>query len=135
MKAGREHRVPLSPAAVLILNQMRARRSNETDLVFPGAKRGRPISDMAFSMLYRRLETRVSTHGFRTSFRTWAAERTDFPREVAEAALAHLFAGPVERAYQRTDFFQKRRGLMDAWAAYCGGDAGGNVVALAWAGS
>lgn len=132
MKAGREHRVPLSPAAVLILDEMRARRSNEIDLVFPGAKRGRPISDMAFAMLYRRLETRVSTHGFRTSFRTWAAEQTDYSREVAEAALAHLIGGPVERAYQRTDFFQKRRALMEAWSAYCCGDAG-KVVRLATA--
>ena len=123
MKAGREHRVPLPPAAVLILDEMRARRSNETDLVFPGAKRGRPISDMAFSMLYRRLEIRVSTHGFRTSFRTWAAECTDFPREVAEAALAHLVADLTERAYQRSDFFQKRRALMDAWAEFCVGCA------------
>lgn len=119
MKAGREHRVPLADRAIQLLNEQLARRSNQTDLVFPGAKRGRPISDMAFAMLYRRLEIKTTSHGFRTSFRTWAAEQTDFPREVAEAALAHLVDGPVERAYRRTDFFERRRELMGNWTLFC----------------
>ena len=120
MKATREHRVPLSDRAVEILQVMTGLKSNHSNLVFPGSKPGRPISDMAITMLYRRLELDVTTHGFRSTFRDWCAEQTSFSREVAEAALAHQVGNKVERAYARSDLLDKRRELMAAWAAFCG---------------
>ena len=120
MKAAREHRIPLSDRAVTILQVMVSHKSNHSDLVFPGSKPGRPISDMAITMLYRRLELDVTTHGFRSTFRDWCAEQTSFPREVAEAALAHQIGNKVERAYARSDLLDRRRELMAAWAAFCG---------------
>ena len=119
MKAAREHRVPLSDRAVEILQVMAGLKSNHSDLVFPGSKPGRPISDMAITMLYRRLELDVTTHGFRSTFRDWCAEQTSFSREVAEAALAHQVGNKVERAYARSDLLDKRRELMTVWAAFC----------------
>ena len=117
MKAGREHRVPLSAAALSILQRMEDVR--EGDLVFPGDQRT-GLSNMAMLMLLRRMgRDDLTVHGFRSTFRTWAADCTSFPREVIEAALAHLFGDATEQAYQRSDLFQKRRRLMDAWAAYC----------------
>lgn len=116
MKAKREHRVPLSPRAVEILKAVRE-MSDESDLVFPGAKRGRPLSDMTLSKLTKELGFDVDVHGFRTSFRMWAQEQTDAPREVAEAALAHTIRNQAEAAYARSDLFEKRRGLMAAWAS------------------
>jgi integrase len=116
MKAGREHRVPLSEAAMAILGQM----DRSGDFVFPGAKAGRPISNMAMTMVLRRMDRgSLTVHGFRSSFRDWAAERTGFPTEVAEMALAHVVSSKVEAAYRRGDLFQKRRALMDAWAGFC----------------
>ena len=89
-------------------------------LVFPGQKRGKPLSSMALEMLLRRMKVEDATvHGFRSAFRDWAAERTNFPREVAEMSLAHSVGDDVERAYRRTDLFQKRRQIIDAWARYC----------------
>jgi integrase len=118
MKAGREHRVPLSAAAVEILRRMENVREGE--LVFPGDRRA-ALSNMAMLMLLRRMGREdLTVHGFRSTFRTWAAECTSFPREVIEAALAHLVGDATERAYQRGDLFEKRRRLMDGWAAYCG---------------
>ncbi len=123
MKADREHRVPLSDAAMAIIEQMAAGRSGE--VVFPGGKVGRPLSNMALLMLLRRMageEKRwgdLTAHGFRSSFRDWAAERTNFPAEVAEMALAHSVSDKVEAAYRRGDLFQKRRQLAEAWAAFC----------------
>jgi integrase len=118
MKADKEHRVPLAPRAVAILKEMKQIRLNE--YVFPGAKPGRPLSNMALAMLLRRLGYgNITAHGFRSSFRDWAAERTSFPREVAEMALAHKIPDAVEAAYRRSDLFDKRRKLMEAWAAYC----------------
>ena len=118
MKAGREHRVPLSEPAFAILEEMQKVRSE--DFVFPGGKVGRPISNMAMLMLLRRMgHIDLTTHGFRSSFRDWAAERTNFPAEVAEMALAHTVSDTVEAAYRRGDLFQKRRQLMDAWASFC----------------
>ncbi len=117
MKAGKEHRGPLAPAAVAILEQAAERREN--DYVFPGA-RGGALSNMAFLMLLRRMEHGdLTTHGFRSTFRDWAAERTGFPREVAEQALAHTLPDKVEAAYRRSDLFDKRRKLMEAWARFC----------------
>jgi integrase len=121
MKAAREHRVPLSQRATDILQLMAQRKSNHSDLVFPGSKPGQPISNMALTMFYRRLKVDVTTHGFRSTFRDWCSEKTEFPREIAEAALAHQVGSKIERAYARSDLLNRRRDLMDAWAAYCGG--------------
>jgi integrase len=127
MKTGVQHRVPLSARAVAILRQMKGRRMS--DFVFPGFEDGQPLSDMAMLAVLRRLGLDVVTHGFRSSFKDWAAERTDFANEVSEAALAHVVENEVEAAYRRTDLFNKRRELMTAWASYCEPKAG-NVVHL-----
>ena len=92
----------------------------ESDFVFPGGKRGKPLSNMAMlAVLKRTGRSDLTAHGFRSSFRDWAAERTNFPREVAETALAHTVGDKVEAAYRRGDLFQKRRRLMDGWARFC----------------
>jgi integrase len=118
MKAGKEHRVPLSDAALAILEDLR--KVQQDNFVFPGGKAGRPISNMAMLMLLRRMgRGDLTAHGFRSSFRDWAAERTGFPAEVPEMALAHTVSDKVEAAYRRGDLFQKRRQLMDAWARHC----------------
>src|SRR5262249_52607121 len=102
MKASREHRIPLTDAAMLVLKQMKDVRQN--DFIFPGQKLGRPLLNMALLMLLRRMKRDdLTAHGFRSTFRTWAAERTNFPREVVEAALAHVIGDKVEAAYQRGD--------------------------------
>ena len=126
MKAGRAHTIPLTPRAIAILNRMKELRTSEKPetLVFPGGKRDRPLSDMALTMALRRMETGVTAHGFRSSFRDWAAESTNFPREVCEAALAHALENKVEAAYRRSDLLEKRRALMTAWAGYCAGGTG-----------
>ena len=131
MKADKEHRVPLSDAAIAILEDLQ--RVRQGDYVFPGGRAGRPISNMAMTMTLRRMgRGELTVHGFRSSFRDWAAERTGFPAEVAEMALAHTVADAVERAYRRGDLFQKRRQLMDAWARYCATPApAGKVVSFA----
>ena len=119
MKARKTHVVPLSARAAAILERMRElRRGGDQTLVFEGAKLGRPMSDMTLTMLLRRLGVDATAHGFRSSFRDWAAERTGFPREVCEMALAHAVESRVEAAYRRGDLFEKRRGLMAAWAAF-----------------
>lgn len=117
MKMKRPHRVPLSPRAVTILAQAKA-LDDGSGLVFPGTKTGRALSDMTLSKLVKEQGFAADVHGFRTSFRTWAQERTSYPREVAEAALAHLTGDSVERAYARSDVFEKRRRMMGAWASY-----------------
>lgn len=117
MKAGREHRVPLSEAAIAVLEAVKV---DGADLVFPGAKPGKPLSNMALLKLLDRMgRSDLTAHGFRSTFRDWAADRTTFPREVAESALAHVVSDKVEAAYRRGDLFEKRRKLMDAWATYC----------------
>jgi integrase len=121
MKAGREHRVPLSRDAVALLKKV---RGSAEGLVFPGERRGKPLSNMATLMVLRRMgRTDLTAHGFRSTFRDWAAECTSFPREVAEAALAHVVGDKVEAAYRRGDLFEKRRRLMEAWARHCVSDA------------
>ena len=131
MKAGKAHVVPLSARAVAILERMRElRRGEDQALVFEGAKLGRPMSDMTLTMLLRRMGVNATAHGFRSSFRDWAAEATNFPREVAEAALAHAVESRVEAAYRRSDLLEKRRKLMEQWARHCAGEAGA-VVPLA----
>jgi integrase len=115
MKAGREHRVPLSDAAAELLQKQP--RFEGCELVFPGAK-GKPISDMTLTACLRRMDVAATAHGFRSTFRDWCAERTSFPGEVAEMALAHAVGNAVEAAYRRGDLFEKRRELMQAWAKY-----------------
>ena len=118
MKAGEEHRVPLNPSAVAVLRTMEKVRIS--DYVFPGQRDGRPLWTDAMRRLLERMgHAGLTSHGFRSTFRDWTAERTAFPREVAEAALAHSNGNKVEKAYQRGDLFDKRRKLMDDWATFC----------------
>jgi integrase len=120
MKAGREHRVPLSARTLVILEEMRAHRSADDGFVFPGGKPGKPLSNMAFLMLLRRMQRDdLTAHGFRATFKTWASERTGFQSEIVEVALAHTVGSKVERVYQRGDMFEKRRRLMQQWAMFC----------------
>jgi integrase len=124
MKAGQEHRVPLSDAALAIVRALLPLRPADDAegkaFVFPGARRSRPLSGMAMLMLLRRMgRADLTAHGFRSTFRDWAAECTGYAREVAEAALAHTLRDKVEAAYRRGDLFEKRRRLMDDWAAFC----------------
>jgi integrase len=129
MKGAREHRVPLSPRALQIVTDLEDSRIN--DFVFPGEKAGRPLSGMSLEMLLRRMKVEDATvHGFRSSFRDWAAECTNFPNEVCEAALAHVIENKAEAAYRRGDLFEKRRKLMEAWGAYCTAQKSGKVIAL-----
>lgn len=123
MKAGRAHRVPLPAGAVAVLEAMR-KAYPKSEWVFPGASlrtdREPTLSSMALPMTLRRMNRAdLTAHGFRSTFRDWAAETTNFPREAAEAALAHAIGDKVEAAYRRGDLFEKRRQLMDAWGAYC----------------
>lgn len=118
MKSGRDHRVPLSSRAIEILEQARS-LSDGTSWVFPGAKAGKPLSNMAFLKAVPRLTTKdITPHGFRSSFRDWSAEKTTVPRAVCEAALAHVLKDKTEAAYHRTDLFERRRALMDLWSHY-----------------
>lgn len=119
MKAGREHRVPLSERAVEVINDMKKQREHAEEHVFRGA-RGGALSNMALLMVLRRVGyASLTTHGFRSTFRDWAAERSEFPAEVAEMALAHVVGDKVEAAYRRGDLFEKRRQIMEAWAQFC----------------
>ena len=116
MKNGREHRVPLSVEALAVLNKVS--EGDPEEFVFAGRKK-RPLSNMAFLMLLRRMgHDKLTAHGFRSTFRDWAAERTNFQAEIAEAALGHVVGNKVEAAYRRGDFFEKRRRLMEAWAQF-----------------
>jgi integrase len=120
MKAGKEHRVPLSPRALAILDEMHRLRHADDGFIFPGAKPEKPLSNMAFLMLLRRMSRDdLTAHGFRSSFRDWAAERTNFPAEVAEMALAHSVSDKTVAAYNRSDLFERRRRLMQQWATFC----------------
>jgi integrase len=141
MKAGKEHRVPLSAHALAILGEMHALRSRgngpdaSNEFVFPGGKGSKSLSNMAFLMLLRRMKRDdLTAHGFRSSFRDWASERTNFPNEVAKMALAHAVGDKVEAAYRRGDLFEKRRRLMTAWAEFCSGpkERASDNVALLW---
>ena len=124
IKAGREQRVPLSKAAIAFLESLKEEReekpSKRPSFVFPSQSKSKPLSNMAMLALLKRMErTDITVHGFRSTFRDWAAEQTNFSREVAEAALAHAVGDKVEAAYRRGDLFEKRRQLMDAWARFC----------------
>ena len=117
MKAGREHRVPLSRRVLAILQRARE-LAPHASLIFPGRAAGRPMSSMVFLLTLRRMELPFTAHGFRSSFRDWAAEATNLPREVAEMALAHSIESKVEAAYRRGDLLEKRREMMELWAAF-----------------
>jgi integrase len=134
-KAGKEHRVPLSARALTLvkgIGQGEDAQSEPGAFVFPGGKAGKALYKMTFLMLLRRMRRNdLTAHGFRSTFRTWAAERTNFPREVIEAALAHTIGSKVENAYQRGDLFEKRRRLMEAWGQFCAsGAAAGQVIPM-----
>ncbi len=129
MKMRKIHRVALSSAATAILEPLYKARIS--DWVFPGQKHNRPLSGMAMEMLLRRMRvTDATPHGFRSTFRDWCGDETNFPREVAEAALAHSVGSAVEQAYRRSDALEKRRQLMNSWADYCAGVKSGTVVRL-----
>ena len=130
MKAGVEHRVPLSPRVLEILNERAKGLDKPTGLVFQSSAK-KPHSDMTFTMQLRRLQLDFTMHGFRSTFRDWAAEQTTFSAQVCEAALAHAVKDATEAAYFRSDLFEKRRELMDAWAAYCQGKATANPIPCA----
>ena len=129
MKARRAHRVPLSQAALRLLESLP--RLDGTDLLFPGMRAQRPMSDMALTAVIRRMNegrprwmdpksnAQAVPHGFRSTFRDWCAEQTHFPAEMAEIALAHTVGDKVEAAYRRGDMFEKRRAMMQAWAEWC----------------
>ena len=118
MKMGKIHRVPLSPRAMEILEEQDEHLSMETPYLFPARKLERPLSNMVFLQLLKRMKVPVTAHGFRSSFRDWAAEETEFSYDVCEAALAHAVADKVAAAYIRTDYFRKRTALMTAWSDY-----------------
>ena len=134
MKAGRDHRAPLSSGALAALAEARQLRTDQSDdaPVFPGGKAGKPLSNMAMLALLRRMERGdLTAHGFRSTFRDWAGESTNHPREVAEAALAHTLSDKTEAAYRRGDALDKRRRLMEDWADFCARPApAGEVVPI-----
>ena len=118
-KARRDHRVPLSAPALTVLRRMATIRRG--DLVFCGHRSDRPLSDMTLTAVLRRMDLEYVPHGFRATFRTWAAECTNAPHEMCEAALAHAPTSKVVAAYQRGDLFDRRRALMDAWGQFVTG--------------
>lgn len=128
MKAGREHRVPLSSRAIEIVEAMQALARGP--YLFPGPEPKAPLSSMAMAMLLRRMKSDVTVHGFRSTFRDWASETTGFSHEVCEMALAHTISNKAEAAYRRGDLFDKRRRLMEAWAGYCASAGSDKVVRL-----
>lgn len=129
MKSGREHRVPLSDRVVSILET--TPREADNDFVFPGGRKGKGLSNMAMLELLRGIRDDVTVHGFRSTFRDWAAEQTNFPRDLAEAALAHVLADKTEAAYRRGDALEKRRRLMTAWDRFAAQPgAAGKVVGI-----
>ncbi|CAJ0890796.1 hypothetical protein AMST5_04080 [freshwater sediment metagenome] len=131
MKSGREHRVPLCDRAFEILSEAESRRVS--DYIFPGRRRGSPLSHITMQGALDRAGVKGATiHGFRSSFRDWAGNETHFPREVAEVALAHAVGDETERAYRRADALEKRRELMDAWARYCEPKEEGGAAVLAF---
>jgi len=117
MKAGREHRIPLAPRCIELLNQAKLLAAG-SEFVFPGRSGKKPLSNMALLMTMRRLNLTYTVHGFRSAFRDWASERTNFAREICEAALAHIVKDKTEAAYRRGDLFEKRRELMTALARF-----------------
>jgi integrase len=131
MKAGKEHRVPLSDRAIAVLEEMRASHQSPDDFIFPGGRPGQQLSESGMLALLKRMgRGDLTAHGFRSTFRDWAAECTTFSREVAEMALAHRIADDTEAAYRRGDLLEKRRRLMEAWAEFCDTQPEAKVVQL-----
>lgn len=132
IKAGKEHRVPLSERALAILKPLAEVGEKDTEHVFIGGKGKQSLSTNALLALLKRMErTDITAHGFRSTFRDWAAERTNYPRDVAEMALAHTIGDKVEAAYRRGDLFEKRKRMMEDWAKFCSTVArAGNMVAI-----
>jgi integrase len=122
MKAGKKHTVALSAAAVDTFRRAEQYRRGDSDHVFPGLGKGKTLSDGTLRKMMRDLGRNETVHGFRSTFRDWVADETDVPGEVAEAALAHAVRNPVEAAYRRTDYLEKRRDLMELWGHFCAGD-------------
>ena len=120
MKAKRAHTVPLSNRAIAILIHAKG-LSDGSEFVFPGTSQGKTLSDMTLSKLVKQLGFDADVHGFRTSFKTWAQERTDFANEVSEMALAHTIQNKAEAAYARSDLIEKRNQMMEQWAEYLAG--------------
>ena len=118
MKAKKPHRVPLTDRCMAILKEAKALKQDDSDLVFPGTRADKPLSDMTLSKLMKELEIPAVPHGFRSSFRDWAGEQTHHPREVIEFALSQVIKDKAEAAYARSDLFEKRRALMDDWSSY-----------------
>jgi integrase len=141
MKREIPFRVPLTAAAVAVLDAL-PRMEGEA-FAFPGARKRRPLSNMSMLELLRGMRPGLTVHGFRSSFRDWAADNTSFPREIVEMCLAHEVGDEVENAYQRSDLLAKRRKVMEAWAKFCGrGAQSGKMLAsdpavgdFAWPGS
>jgi len=123
MKAGKAHLVPLDEGTIDVLERVRPLGVPASDLIFPGQNVKRPLSDMTLLKILRDMEVPATVHGFRSTFRDWVAEETDYPGEIAEAALAHAIPNKVEAAYRRTDFLEKRRALMRDWDRYCRGSS------------
>lgn len=131
MKAAVAHRVPLSDAAMELLNTIMRKTDDADGYLFPGAKAGKPLSNMAMTMVLRKLgHGDLTVHGFRSTFRDWAAEETHYPNIVAEMALAHTVKDEVEAAYRRGDLLEKRRALMADWATYCATTPAANVIPM-----
>jgi integrase len=118
-KHGRDHRVPLCDRAIKILKDMPREATDKDGFIFPGAKEKKGLSNMAMLELLKDMKPGITVHGFRSTFRDWAAERTPHPNEVVEMALAHVVEDKTEAAYRRGDLFEKRRALMDDWCDYC----------------
>jgi integrase len=130
MKAKRDHRVPLSERAFEIVSAMKDQARDDAEFVFPGARKGKPLSNMAFIATLRRMDrSDITPHGFRSTFRDWASETTGHDPNIVEMALAHTIRNKVEAAYRRGDLFAKRRQLMDDWARFCAGEKA-HVVSL-----
>lgn len=123
-KSGRIHVVPLTDQVLDVLERAKAHKRGNTDLVFPGIKRGKQLSDNTLRKVAIDMGYPVTAHGFRSTFADWVNEQTTFPREVREAALAHVNQNKAEVAYSRTDYLEKRRPMMEAWSEYCGGQHG-----------
>lgn len=119
MKMKRPHVVPLSPEAIQVFRRAAKFPVPANDLIFPGQKLKKTLSDMTLLKILRDMNAGVTVHGFRSAFRDWVADQINYPGEVAEAALAHAISNKVEAAYRRTDFVEKRRDLMRDWANYC----------------
>ena len=130
MKAGREHVVPLSAPALALFERMKAHKREDSNYVFCGTKRGKPLSDMTLTKALRDMGLDVTAHGFRSTFRDWVAEKTSYHADLAEAALAHVVSDKTVAAYQRGTMLEKRRLLMDAWATFCSNESIDKVVPL-----